>query len=128
MYTSKNLAHHNRVLVTALATLGWLTWMLGWLAFAWSHYSFLQNLASLGISTFVFAAIAGLIWVGDQGLRLVATILATLGWFSFLLYWIAFAWSRHALLQNGAVLIASFLVWLGTVVVFLLAGPTGEYC
>jgi hypothetical protein len=127
MYTSKNFAYNNRVLVSTLATLGWLTWMLGWLAFAWRHYSFLQNLASLGISTLTFAAIAAVIWVGDQGLRLVATILATLGWFSFLLYWIAFAWSRHALLQNGAVLTASFLVWLGAVVVFLLAGPAGEY-
>lgn len=127
MFAGKICATRSRVLATTLTTLGCLILMLGWMAFAWSRYSFLQNLVSLGIFTLLFAAIVGTVWVAEFGVRLVATILATLGWFSFVLYWIGFAWSGRTLLQNGAVLMVSLLVWLGMVVVFLLAGPAGEY-
>lgn len=126
MFTEKTCAIRSRVLVTTLTTLGWLSLVLCWMAFAWSQYSFLQNLTSLGISTLLFAAIVGVMWVGDLGFAPAATILATLGWLSFVLYWIGFAWSPHTLLQNGAVLMVSFLVWQGMVVVFWLAGPSGE--
>jgi hypothetical protein len=128
MYTGKSSAIGSRVLVTTLTTLGWLSWMLGWMAFAWSHYAFFQNLASLGISTFVFVAIVGVMWVGDLGSVTTATILATLGWFSFALYWLGFVWSRYTLLQNGAVLTVSFLVWRAMIAVFWLARPAGEDC
>ena len=53
MYTGKNSTINNRVLVSTLTTLGWLSGMLGWMALAWRHYSWLQNLASLGISRFL---------------------------------------------------------------------------
>jgi hypothetical protein len=122
MFTVKICAGRNRVLVTTLTTLGWLVFTLGWMAVAWSRYSFFQNLAGLGISALLFAAIIGVVWVRD----LAATILATLGWLSLVLYWIAFVWGRHTLLQNGAVLLFSSLVWLGIVAVFLLAGPASE--
>ena len=128
MYTEKNTTINNRVFVSTLTTLGWLSGMLGWMALAWRHYSWLQNLASLGISTLVFAAIVGVLWVGDQGIRLTATIVATLGGMSFVLYWIGFAWSGHTLLQNGAVLLVSYLVWQGLVGWLWLAGPAGEAC
>jgi len=128
MYTEKMSTINNRVLVSTLATLGWLTWLLGWMALAWHHYSLLQNLASLGISTLLFAAIVGVVWVADLGIALASTILATLGGLSFVLYWIGFAWSGHTLLQNGAVLLVSYLVWQGLVGFLWLAGPAGETC
>ena len=127
MCTGKISAIGSRVLLTTLTTLGWLSWALCWMAFAWSHYTFFQNLASLGISTLFFAAVVAVMWVRDLGCVPAATILATLGWLSFALYWIGFGWGPHTLLQNGAALMFSFLVWLGMIVVSWLAEPSGEY-
>jgi hypothetical protein len=50
-----------------------------------------------------------------------------LGWVSLALYWTAFVGSQYSLLQKGAVLMASCLVWLAAVVVFWLVGPSVEY-
>jgi hypothetical protein len=127
MYTGKISAIRSRVLVTTLVTMGWLSLSLCWMAFTWSQYSLLQNVVSLGISALLFVAVVGVIWVGDVGFAPAATNLATMGCLSFALYWIGFAWSRYSLLQNGAALMISFLVWLGLVLVFWLAGPAGEY-
>jgi hypothetical protein len=128
MSTKTFFAMRNSVLAPTLATMGWLILVLCWMAFAWGQYSLLQNLTCLAISTLLFAAIVGALWIGDQGFVPAATILVTLGWLSFALYWIGFAWSRHTLLQNSAVLMVSFLVWQGVIVVLWLAGPSGEYC
>ncbi len=128
MSSQEVFAIRGRVLPTVLATLGWLILMLGWMAFAWSRFSFFQTLVGLGIATLLYAAILGAMWVTDQGFRLTATVLTTLGGLSFVLYWIGFAWSGHSLLQNFAILILSFLAWLGTVVVLLLAGPSNQVC
>jgi hypothetical protein len=126
MFTKTVFAFRNRVRVTALTTLGWSALTLGWLALTWGHYSILQSLASLGIAATLFLAVVGAVWVLDMGLTLLKTHLATMGGLSFVLYWIGFAWGRHTLLQNAAVLMAASLVWLGTVVVLWLTGPAGE--
>jgi hypothetical protein len=128
MSTKEIFAIRSRVRLTLLATLGWLVLMLGWMVYAWSRFSFFQNLVGLGIATLLFAAITGAMWVADQGFRLTATILTTLGGLSFVLYWIGFAWSRHSLLLNGAVLILSFLAWVGAVAALWLAGPSDQAC
>jgi len=128
MTTQEHFVIRSRVLLTVLATLGWLVLMLGWMAYAWSRFSFFQNLVGLGIATLLFAAITGAMWVADQGFRLTATILTTLGGLTFVLYWIGFAWSGHSLLLNGAILVFSFLAWVGAVVVLLLAGPSDQVC
>ena len=128
MLTQEYFVIRSRVLVTVLATLGWLVLMLGWMVYAWSRFSFFQNLVGLGIATLLYAAVMGAMWVADQGFRLIATILATLGGLSFVLYWIGFAWRGHSLLQNFAILVLSFLAWFGTVVVLLLAGPSDQVC
>jgi hypothetical protein len=47
---------------------------------------------------------------------------------SFALYWIGFAWSQYRFLLNGAILIASLLVCLGTVVTLWLKRPAREWC
>jgi hypothetical protein len=123
MFTRSFCLTRSKVSVTILITLGWLFLMLCWMAFGWGHYSLLQNLASLGISTLLFGAITGVLWVKDLGFVPAATILTTLGWLSLALYWTAFVWSRYTLLQNGAVLVVSCLVWQTAVAVFWLAGP-----
>ena len=128
MLTQEYFVIRSRVLVTVLATLGWLVLMLGWMVYAWSRFSFFQNLVGLGIATLLYAAIVGAMWVADQGFRLTATVLVTLGGLSFVLYWIGFAWSGHSLLLNGAILVLSFLAWFGTVVVLLLACPSDQVC
>ena len=74
MYTEKGFAFRNRALVTALTMLGWLGLTLGWLALAWGHYSFLQNLASLGIAASLFVAVVGALWVLDMGYALLADL------------------------------------------------------
>ena len=106
MFTEKRFATVHKLNVTILVMLGWLTWMLRWMALAWSGHSFLQNLASLGISTLIFTAITTVVWVGNLNCAPHATILVTLGWVSFMLYWIGFVWGRYSLLHNVAVLIA----------------------
>lgn len=118
----------NSVLATTLATMGWLVLVFCWIAFAWGQYSLLQNLTSLAISTLLFAAVIGVMWVGDLGFMPGATILATLGWLSFAVYWIGFAWSRHTLLQNCAALVFSLLACGGIVVVLWLRARADEYC
>ena len=128
MLTQENFAIRNRMLLTVLVTLGWLVLMPGWMIYAWSRYSFFQNLVGLGIATLLFAAITGALWVADQGFRLTATVLTTLGGLSFVLYWLGFAWSRHSLLLNGAILVLSFLAWLVAVVVLLFAAPADPAC
>jgi len=126
MSTKESFAVENRVLLTILITMGWLILMLCWIVFAWGQYSFFQILTSLGVATMLFAAITAVLWVADQGFRLAAMILTTLGWLSFVLYWIGFVWSRHTLLQNGAVLLLSFLVCGGADTVLCLMAPRFE--
>jgi hypothetical protein len=128
MSTKEVFAIRSKVLPTVLVTMGWLVLVLCWMAFAWSQYSFFQNLVCLGIATLLYAATTGAMWVMDQGIMLVATILTTLGWLSFALYWIGFAWSRHTLLQNGAILMLSLLVCGGAVVVLRLAELSNQTC
>ncbi len=128
MSTKGFFAIRSRMFLTILATMGWLVWVLCWMAFAWSQYSFFQNLVSLGIATLLYAAITGAMWVVDQGFMPAATILATLGGLSFVLYWIGFAWSRHTLLQNSAVLMLSLLIVMGTAVGLCLAKPSDPAC
>jgi len=117
-----------RVQTTILATVGWLILGLCWIALAWGRLTFFQGLAGLGISTLLFAAVVGVVWVLDHGLILAATILATLGWLSLMLYWIGFVWSRYGLLQNGVTLIASFLLWMGIMVVLWLRRRADACC
>lgn len=128
MTTQEYFAIRGRVLLTALVTLGWLVLMLGWMVFAWSRFSFFQNLVGLAIAALLFAAITGAMWVVEQGFRPAATILTTIGGLSFALYWIGFAWSRHTLLLNFAILMLSLLVWVGAVVMLWLVGPSDQAC
>jgi hypothetical protein len=116
------------VLDTIWVTLGWLILALCWVVYAWTRYSTFQNLAGLGISTLLFAAVVGAMWVTEQGRTLVLTVLTTLGWLSLALYWIGFAWSQHTLLLNGAVLILSLLLGLGILAVLWLRGSAREWC
>jgi threonine/homoserine/homoserine lactone efflux protein len=66
--------------------------------------------------------------VVDLGWWLAATVLTTFGCLSFVLYWIAFAWSGHTLLQDSAILLLTVLVWLGAVVALWLAGGMNDGC
>ena len=116
------------MLLTILATMGWLILVLCWMAFAWSRHPLPQNLASLGIFTLLFAAIVGVMWVVDLGFMPAATIAATLGWLSFALYWMGFAWGRHRLVQNCAILILSLLACGGAVVVMWQRERSDECC
>ena len=86
MFTEKTSATGSRLIVTTLATLGWMAWLLGWLAFAWSGHSFPQNLASVGTFTLLFTAVVAVLWVGNLRCTPLATTLVTLGWISFMLY------------------------------------------
>lgn len=128
MSTKELLTIRSRVLLTILATMGWLILLLSWMVFAWSRYPLPQNLASLGISTLLFAAIVGAMWVVDLGFMPGATVAATLGWLSFALYWIGFAWGRHTLLQNCAILSLSFLLCVGAIGVMWQRGRSDESC
>jgi hypothetical protein len=121
-------AMRNRVQLTALVTIGWLILMICWIALAWSQVSFFQNLIVLGITTLLYVAITGALWVVDQGFVLVATILTTLGWLSFALYWIGFGWSGHSFLLNSAILMLSLLVWVGVVTLLWLGQPSSQAC
>jgi len=116
------------VLDTIWVTLGWLTLALCWVVYAWTRYSAFQNLVGLGISTLLFAAVVGVMWVAEQGRTLTLTVLTTLGWLSLALYWIGFAWSQHTLLLNGAVLIGSLLLGLGLLAALWLREATREGC
>lgn len=128
MSSNEGLAMRSRLLLTVLVTMGWLVLMLGWIAFAWSHYSFFQNLICLGIATLLYVAMTGVLWVADQGFALTATILTTLGWLSFALYWIGFGWSGHTFLQNSAILMLSLVACVGIVAVLFLAEPSNQAC
>jgi hypothetical protein len=125
MFTGTLGRHRTRV--TILLTLGWLISMLCWLALAWRRYSLFQGLAGLGISTLLFAAIVGVLWAAGRNLAPAATILTTLGWLSFALYWIGFAWRRHTLLANGATLMLTLLTCLGIVTVLWLRRPADAW-
>lgn len=128
MSTTELFAIRSRVLLAILATMGWVVWVLFWMAFAWSQYSLFQNLPSLGIAMLLYSAITGAMWVMDLGFKPAAAILTTVGWLSLALYWIGFAWSRHALLENGAILMLSLVACKGIVVVLTLGGRSDEGC
>ena len=117
-----------RVSLTLLLTVVWLVLVFGWTVAAWSQYNFFQILISLGIATLLYAAIIGTLWVIELGFNPAATILTTLGWLSFVLYWIGFAWSQHTWLQNGAILIFSLLAFVSAVTALWLARPSDQYC
>ena len=118
----------SRVRLTVLVTLGWLVLLLCWVAFGWSQVSFFQNLVCLGIASLLYAAITGAMWVVDQGFMPTVTVLITLGWLCFALYWIGFAWSQHTFLLNSAILLFSLLACGGAVVATVLAVPSDRYC
>jgi hypothetical protein len=128
MFTETRFTPRNRVLDTIWITLGWLVLALCWTVYAWTRYSFFQNLAGLGIATLLFAAVIGLMWVAEQGRTLALTVLTTLGWLSFALYWIGFAWGRHTLLLNGAVLIGSLLLGLGILALLWQRAQARDCC
>jgi hypothetical protein len=129
MFTETLFVPKNRVLATIRVTVGWLILALCWTVYAWIRYSFFQNLAGLGISTLLYAAVVGVMWVAEQGRTLALTVLTTLGWLSFALYWIGFAWRQHTLLLNGAVLIGSLLLGLGILAALRLRGlPRDGWC
>ena len=117
-----------RVFLTLLLTMAWLVLVFGWPVFAWSQYNFFQILIGLGIATLLYAAITGTLWVVELGFNPAATILATLGWLSFVLYWIGFAWNQHTWLQNGAILLFSLLAFVSAVTAMWLARPSDQYC
>lgn len=128
MSTKALFTIRSRVLLTALGTMGWWVLVLGWMVFTWSRHSFFQDLVILGIAALLYAAIMGAVWVVDLGFTPTATVLVTFGSLSFVLYWIGFAWSRHTLLQNSAILMLSLLAWGGAVAVLWLARPADRWC
>ena len=128
MSTKVHYTIRGRVLLTLLATAGWPVLALCWVVYAWGQYSFFQHLVGLAIITLLYVAVTGVLWVADGGFTLVATMLATLGGVSFVLYWIGFAWTQHTLLLNGAVLLLALFAWVSAVVVLLLAGPPDPAC
>ena len=127
MFARENSSLRVKMLGTTVATLIWIAFLLGWVAFAWRDYSLLQNLASLGISTLALAAITGVAWVGDMGDRLVITILTSLGWLSFGIYWMSFVWSRYGLLSNLAAMAMSALLALG-ILIWAWLSPSEDCC
>ena len=128
MFTRKHVTIRHKAFATILATMGWLSLALCWTGLAWGHYSLFQHLAGLGISTLLFAAIAGTMWVVDLGWVFAGTVLTTLGWLSFALYWIGFVWSQRTLLQNGAALMVSLLAGVGILVVLWQRERADECC
>ena len=108
--------------------MGWLILALCWTVYAWTRCSFFQNLAGLGISTLLYAAVVGVMWVAERSRTLTLTVLTTVGWLTFALYWVGFAWGQHTLPLNGAVLAGSLLLGLGLLVVLWLRGPARECC
>lgn len=128
MFAGMRFTARHKVQATILITIGWSILGLCWTILAWGRFSFFQGVVGLGISTLLFAAVVGAMWVVDRGLTPAATIFATLGWLSLTLYWIGFMWTRYGLLQNGAVLIALFFVWLGVTVWLWLRVRAGEWC
>jgi hypothetical protein len=121
-------AMQGRVRLTVLITAAWLILMLCWIALASSHYSFFQNLICLGIATLLYGAVTGVLWVVDQGFVLAATVLTTLGWLSFTLYWIGFGWSGHTFLQNSAILVLSLVAWVGVSAWLWVGQPSNQAC
>ena len=128
MSRNRVLSMRNRVAVTILLTAVWLVAALGWLLFTWNQYTFFQHIAGLGIAILFWAASMGILWVADMGFNLAATVLTTFGGLSFLLYWLAFAWRQHNLLQNGAVLLLTPLAWVCVTALLWLAKPSEQWC
>jgi len=126
MFTTRSCAAKSEVLVTTLATLGWLSLMLCWMVLAWGRYNLFQGLAGLSIVTLLFSGVVGVMWARDLGFAPAATIMATLAWLSFALYWVGFAWSRYSLLQNGLVLMSSCLAFGAAIVMLWLAHPSHQ--
>jgi hypothetical protein len=125
MSINTRFSEANRIRDTILVTVGWLGLSLCWMAFAWGRYSFLQAMAGLGIATFSFSAIVAVRLACHQDLALTGTMLSTLAGMSFTLYWVAFAASQYALLQNSLVLALSVFVWGAVMVVtWLLRAST----
>jgi hypothetical protein len=128
MFSKTHFAPRNRVLDTIWITIGWLLLALCWTVYAWTRCSCFQNLAGLGIATLLYTAVVGVMWVAEQGRTLALTVLTTVGWLSYALYWIGFAWGQHTLLLNGAVLIGSLLLGLGILAALWLRGTPREFC
>jgi hypothetical protein len=124
MSINTRLSEANRVRDTILVTAGWLGLSLCWMALAWGRYSLIQAMAGLGIATLLFSAIVAIRWACSPDVALTATILSTLAWMSFILYWVAFAASRYALLQNSLVLALSVFAWGAVMVVTWLLHPS----
>jgi hypothetical protein len=60
--------------------------------------------------------------------KVLLTILATMGWLVWILYWVALVWSRRTLLQSGAILMLSLLAYSAGVVVLFPVGRSDEGC
>jgi hypothetical protein len=110
MSNRESLAGRRNIMMSVVLTAGWLAAMVFWVAFAWGHYSGFQILAGLAIATLVFAGMAGYVWLAGMGRAVLTGMISALGWLSFVVYWIAFAWRRYTLTQSFALLALSFIV------------------
>jgi hypothetical protein len=119
-----------RILATVLISVGWLVFVILWLFFYASNFSFVRNLGVIFASGLLLIALLGGVWVayglrmGEENAqmargwldyrgmrwRIALNILVLAGWSIFLLLWIIVFAGDFSGYQNLAVLFASLLI------------------
>jgi hypothetical protein len=112
-----------RVSVSAVSALSWLAFFILWLAFYAGDYNAYENIAIIILSVVVFVALNVAVWV-PFGMKFaenepkqkttgadIVSIIAGVGWLSFLLVWLLMYAGDYDIYQNIAVFIVSLLAF-----------------
>jgi cation transport ATPase len=112
-----------RISVSAVSALSWLAFFILWLAFYAGDFNAYENIAIIILSVVVFVALNVAVWV-PFGMKFaenepkqkttgadIVSIIAGVGWLSFLLVWLLMYAGDYDIYQNIAVFIVSLLAF-----------------
>lgn len=112
-----------RISVSAVSALSWLAFFILWLAFYAGDFNAYENIAIIILSVVVFVALNVAVWV-PFGMKFaenepkqkttgadIVSIIAGVGWLSFLLAWLLMYAGDYDIYQNIAVFIVSLLAF-----------------
>lgn len=91
-----------------------------WLFYYASDYTFLENVGVFFLSLLVIGALNSLIWIpkgSAEGWRAAVSAVTGIGWVIFLVYWLLMQSSNYTIYQNLAIFIVSILILAGINVV-----------
>ncbi len=108
--------HKLRSIASIIFGLIWFGFIIYWLFYHASDFSFLENIGVFILSLLILGALNSVLWIpGRSGISWRAAVSAVtgIGWVAFLILWFWFYRTDYTVYQNIAIFIVSILVIAG---------------